>query len=209
MKKAVIFCSGELGGDTLWNPAERQDWLVVCADGGFRHAQNLGVTPDMIIGDGDSFLQAYPDTVPHQNYPPEKDVTDTQLCLDWVIAQGVKEVLILGGIGGRLDHEFSHFALILHGLKHGVQVRLLNAGNEIFMADKPFVLQPNGKKYVSFFPYGGAVTGFTVQGLKYQAENMTLSCDKVQASSNEFAENQNGEVFFTGGYLLVMLCNEA
>ena len=36
----------------------------------------------------------------HQIYPSQKDATDAQLCLDWAIEQGCKEVLILGGLGG-------------------------------------------------------------------------------------------------------------
>ena len=209
MKKAVIFCSGAFQDTTFPPLQKREEWLVVCADGGFRHAQRLGIIPDMIIGDCDSFLQAYPKTVPHQIYPSEKDVTDTQLCLDWAMEQGVNEIWILGGIGGRLDHEFSHFALMLYAIKQGITVRLWNDRNEIFMKDTPFTLHPDGRRYVSFFPYGGDVTEFSVHGLKYQAEGITLTCDKVQASSNEFLDGQQGTVSFSHGYLLVMLCDEA
>ena len=209
MKQAVIFCSGEMDSDTLWNPKDRENWLVVCADGGFRHAQRLGVVPDIIIGDCDSFQQAYPDGIPHVIYPSEKDVTDTQLCLDWAIGQGANEALILGGIGGRLDHEFSHFSLLLYGLKRGIRVRIANAQNEIFMVDKPFTVQPTGKKYISLFPYGGTVEGLCIKGLKYEAKDMTLTCDQVQASCNEFVGTQEGEISFQSGYLLVMLCDEA
>lgn len=186
----------------------REETLVVCADGGLKHAQRLGIVPDMIIGDCDSMPEGYPEGMPHRIYPSEKDETDAQLCLDWAIEQGCKEVWILGGLGGRLDHEFSNYALLLYGLKHGVTVKLLNRQNEIWMADTPFTLKPGEKKYISFFPYGGDVTGFSLKGFKYEAENMTLTCDAVRTACNEFLPGITGEVSFHQGCLLVMCCQD-
>ncbi len=209
MKKAVIFCSTELDEVPKEIITNREDWLVVCADGGFRHAQKFAIAPDKIIGDGDSYGTDFPQELSWDRYPPEKDATDTQLCLDWAIGQGAKEVLLLGGIGGRLDHEFSHYHLMLYALKRGVRLVMKNRGNEIFMTDRSLTIQPNGKKYVSFFSFAGDVENFSVQGLKYEAEAITLGCDKVQASSNEFVGKTPGRVSFDKGYLLVMFCDEA
>ena len=205
MKHAVIFCSGELDMEPSVN---REETLVVCADGGLKHAQRLGIVPDMIIGDCDSIEGVYPEEIPHQIYPSEKDETDARLCLDWAMKQGCKEVLILGGLGGRLDHEFSNYALLMYGLKHGVTVKLCNQQNEIWMADAPFTLTPGEKKYVSFFPYGGDVEGFSVKGFKYEAKNMTLTCDTIRTACNESLPGKEGAVSFTKGYLLVMRCQD-
>ncbi len=208
MRRAIIFCSGELDTDQVWLPDYKED-LILCADGGYRHAKRLGVLPDLIIGDLDSGILEYPKEVASRVYPSEKDATDTNLCLDYAIEQGCQEVVILGGIGGRLDHEFSHYALLLYGLKRGVRVKLVNGCNEIWMEDKPFTLRPDEKKYISFFPFAGDVEDFTVRGLKYRAEGMKLSCGLVQASSNQFDGGETAEVSFReGGILLVMRCTE-
>ncbi|MBO5364951.1 MAG: thiamine diphosphokinase [Clostridia bacterium] len=208
MKRAVIFCSGDMDTDEVWLP-EYRDALILCADGGYRHAERLGVVPDLIIGDLDSGVSQYPAGIASRIYPSEKDATDTNLCLDYAIGQGCNEVLIFGGLGGRLDHEFSHYALLLYGLRRGVKVRLVNKDNEIWMERKPFVLEPSEKKYVSFFPYGGDVEEFTVEGLKYEVESMTLRCDLVQASSNQFENSDKATVSFRdGGVLLVMRCRD-
>ena len=209
MKRAVIFAGGDMDADGVWDAAERKDWLVICADGGFRHARRLGIQPDVIIGDCDSTDVPYPKEIPHIIHPAEKDETDTRLCLDWAIEQGCKEVLILGGLGGRLDHEFSNYSLLLYGLKQGVSVRLVNGRNEIWMADKSFTLDSGEKKYVSFFPYGGAVEGFGIRGLKYELEPITLACDTVLTACNEFLPGRRGEVFFQKGYVLVMMCQDS
>lgn len=208
MKRAIIFCSGDMDSNEVFLPEYRHD-LILCADGGYRHAKRLGIIPDLIIGDLDSGIEQYPDEVANRIYPSEKDMTDTNLCLDYAIEQGCEEVVILGGIGGRLDHEFSHYALMYYGLKRGVRVVLVNEENELWMEDKPFALYLDKKKYVSFFPFGGNVEEFSVRGLKYETENMTLSCDKVQASSNQFDGEERAEISFReGGVLLVMRCSD-
>lgn len=203
MKSAVIFCSGELDDDALFCPEKREDWFVVCADGGYRHAERLGILPDMIIGDCDSASHPYPKEIPHQIYPSQKDATDAQLCLDWAIEQGCTEVLILGGLGGRLDHEFSNYSLLLYALKQGVKVRLKNKQNEIWMEDHPFSVEGEDG-YISFFPYGGAVEGFSIRGLRYELAPTTLTGDRSLTACNEFVSGKTGEISFENGYLLVM-----
>lgn len=208
MKRAIIFCSGDMDNDSVFLP-EYQNDLILCADGGYRHAKRLGIIPDLIIGDLDSGIDQYPDEIASRIYPSEKDATDTNLCLDYAIEQGCNEVVILGGLGGRLDHEFSHYALMLYGLHRGVRVILVNQHNEIRMENKAFSLAPDEKKYISFFPFGGNVENFTVRGLKYTAENITLFCDRAQASSNQFDGGKLAEVSFReGDVLLVMRCSD-
>lgn len=208
MKKAVIFCGGEMDTDTVWPGVLPDDALVICADGGIRHAERLGVVPDVVIGDRDSSERPYPDTVLHFEYPPEKDATDTNLCLDYAMEHGCGDILLLGGLGGRLDHEFSHYSLLLYCLQKGVRARLVNGRNEIWMENRPFTLQRTEKRYVSFFPYGGPVEDFSVRGLKYETEHMTLDCGRVQASSNEFAMADEAHISFRSGVVLVMLCQD-
>ncbi|MBE5039542.1 thiamine diphosphokinase [Ructibacterium gallinarum] len=209
MKKAAIFCSGEMDDDSVWPAAEREQFLVICADGGLRHARRLGITPDVVIGDCDSSKEPYPSSVAQFVYPPEKDATDTNLCLDYALSLGCTQIWLFGGIGGRLDHEFSHFCLLLYALRRGAEVKMVNGQNEIWMIDHSFFLERTEKKYVSFFPYGGPVEDFCIRGLKYEADHMYLDCGKVQASCNEFAQEDIAQISFReGGILLVMLSKD-
>lgn len=205
MRTAVIFCGGGLDMDELPDMSEA---LVICADGGLRHAKARGITPDMVIGDCDSMERAEVESFPHIVYPSEKDETDTQLCVDYAIRQGCREIWILGGLGGRLDHEYSNFALLLYGRKRGVTIKLMNRNNEIWMADAPFELSGGDKKYISFFPYGGAVERFSLQGFKYNLEETDLNCDAVLTACNECLTDTVGRVSFAKGYLLVMACRD-
>ena len=208
MMKAVIFCNGNI--DRYEGLKEKcVGNLVICADGGLRHTKYIGIKPDIIIGDNDSKGNIPSDAQEVYVYPVKKDDTDTKLCVDCAIEKGCDEIEILGGTGGRLDHEYSHYCLMAYALERGVCLTVTNECNKIFMKDKPFVVERGGYKYISFFPYGGKVEGFAVSGLEYKAENMTLDCSLVQATSNEFSDEESAEISFDSGRLLVMMCNDA
>ena len=51
MEECVIFCAA--GFDGLAVPLTEKDYLIA-ADGGLKHMESLGVTPNAIIGDFDS-----------------------------------------------------------------------------------------------------------------------------------------------------------
>ncbi len=203
--KAIIFCGGRIE-DYSYIDIEKDDFII-CADGGFRHAEVMKITPDIIIGDNDSWGKGYPDGIEVISCPSKKDYTDTERCIDYAIEKGYTKIDIYGGLGGRLDHEYSNYCLLAYALEKGVKVKLINKHNEIWMEDKPLKIEKGDKKYVSFFPYGGEVKDFSVKGLKYEGENMTLMADSTLTVSNEFI-NSHAEVSFKDGILLVMLCND-
>ena len=85
---------------------------------------------------------------------------------------------------------------------------MLDEKNEITMKDKNFLHYPNDKKYISFFPFGETVNNFSIKGLCYEAENMTLECGEVRASSNCFDGGDVAEISFENGYVLVIRSND-
>lgn len=206
--KAIIFAGGVIEDYSYIDLTEFEKSLVIVADGGYRHTVNLGLTPNIFIGDNDSWNNDFPVGIDVIKCPTEKDYTDTNRCIDYAIEKGCCEIDIYGGLGGRLDHEYSNYCLLAYGLKRGVKIRLLDKNNEIWMEDKPFKIKKNDKKYVSFFPYGGVVEKFSIKGLKYETDNMSLDFCQAQASSNEFADDDVAEVSFKNGILIVMRCND-
>ena len=105
MKALVLAGSDILVTDALRELCKDADF-VLAADSGIRHAEVLGVTPDLIVGDFDSAtstdLERYPN-VPKQTHPVRKDLLDLELALDEAVARGATELLIVGALGGRLD----------------------------------------------------------------------------------------------------------
>lgn len=206
--RAVIFCGGEIEDYSYIDKSLLENSLIICADGGLRHTEAMKIVPDIIIGDNDSWQREYPEGIRVIKCPAEKDYTDTERCIDHAIEEGCGEILIYGGLGGRLDHEFSNYCLLAYALQKGARARLINKNNEIWVENKSFTIEKSEKKYVSFFPFGGEVHGFSVKGLKYEGENLTLGIGSTLTASNEFL-NSSGEISFDDGMIIVMLCDDS
>ncbi len=206
--KCYIFCSAPIEDYSFLNKFDFGDGMVICADGGYAHAQKLGIVPDLWIGDGDSLGGQPVEAEEKLELPVKKDNTDTDVAVMEALRRGYKEIIIIGALGGRIDHEFSHFCLLKKILDNGAKGIILDEKNEITMENKNFMVFPNEKKHISFFPFGGDVEGFSVKGLCYEAEDMTLSCGEVQASSNCFMGEAMGEISFSKGFVLVVRSND-
>src|SRR4029079_18452393 len=93
-----------------WPGWDRSIGHVVAADGGARHARELGVEIDRWIGDGDSVSPADLDAriaagVPIERTRPDKDESDTELAIEAAIRLGATGIVIVGALGGpRSDH---------------------------------------------------------------------------------------------------------
>ena len=102
---ALIFTGGYCNIERMRARLPRECGIVIAADSGLKTAQALGVRPDILMGDFDSYTDPLPEGIEIFRVPAEKDVTDTVLAVDYAEARGFRHLLIVGGTGGRLDHE--------------------------------------------------------------------------------------------------------
>jgi thiamine pyrophosphokinase len=113
---AVILVGGEVLASAALRDRLRSAELVVAADGGLRHARPLGLTPHLLVGDLDSVAastRALHPGLTTEVHPADKDELDLELALEVVERHGATEVLIVGGLTGRLDQTLST-VLIAH-----------------------------------------------------------------------------------------------
>ena len=114
MKECVIFCAA--GFDGLARPIG-PDAYVIAADGGLRHTENLGLTPNAVLGDFDS-LGYTPKGA--GVFPVEKDDTDAMLAVRLGLERGCDEFLLYGSLDGpRLDHTVANFQTLQFLADHG------------------------------------------------------------------------------------------
>lgn len=85
---------------------------AIAVDGGFSSLCAIGVTPDFALGDFDS-LGHVPQGVPIERHPVMKDDSDTALALEWALAHGMREVVVYGALGGRLDHTLATLSALV------------------------------------------------------------------------------------------------
>ncbi|WGK68248.1 thiamine pyrophosphokinase [Candidatus Haliotispira prima] len=106
---AALLLSGEAPDAeqlALFLPAaSRRQLCWVAADGGCRYASRYRVEPEAVIGDFDSVPGDWPAGAEKQlRFSPDKDESDRNLAVEYLIDQGYHHIVQVGGGGGRSDH---------------------------------------------------------------------------------------------------------
>ena len=161
---------------------------VIAADGGMRHAQALGVTPELWVGDFDSAPDAMLDQwqgIERQPYPRAKNATDGEIAVDTALARGATSLVIAGALGGeRTDHAVMHLLLALSLTERGVPT-LLTTGEEEAQALLGGTLQielPKGALF-SILPFS-ALSGLTIEGARYPLDSAEIDSGSSRTVSN-------------------------
>jgi thiamine pyrophosphokinase len=123
--KAVVLVGGAVAATPALRARLTGAGLVVAADGGLRHAAALELAPHLLVGDLDSVDAAtrarYPGLAT-EAHPSDKDALDLELALDAAAARGATEVLIVGGLSGRLDQTLATVAIAQARRAAGIDV---------------------------------------------------------------------------------------
>lgn len=207
MEKCIIITSYIEGKIKELVDISEEDYII-CADGGYDLAVAENITPSIVIGDFDSFNITVPQGINIVTVPAKKDVTDTALCLDHAAEKGYRHVLIVGGIGGRLDHTIANIQNIFAYTKKGMSVIMADQGNIVMALINGGTLIPprNGYKF-SLFSHSDACRGVTVSGAQYSLQNHTLTSQFPLGVSNEFGED-DVIVEVEDGELLIVLSRD-
>jgi thiamine pyrophosphokinase len=187
--RAVIFANGELNDLEAARVLLQPNDLLVAADGGLHHLQRLGLLPAVLIGDLDS---VDPAEVPPLEaagvrvlrYPPEKDETDLELALQYVLSAGCRAIRILGALGGRLDQTLGNLFLLSRSDLESCDVRLDDGREEVFLIRQQAVVEGLPGDTVSLLPLDGPAVGVVTQGLYYPLHAETLYPERTRGISN-------------------------
>ena len=188
--RAYIYTGGEINAANITERPEKGE-LVIAADSGWNNAKALGVTPDVLLGDFDSLgKQNLPDGPEILQVPAEKDLTDTQLAVEVALARGAKEITIIGGLSGRLDHTLSNLALLSHLHELKVYAVMTDGQNRArFIRNGGALIARSGFSYLSLLAADPVVKGVEVQGCKYPLKKAKLKNTYQYAVSNEITGN--------------------
>ena len=168
------------------------DFVAVC-DGGLDYALAEGIRYELLVGDFDSFSGPLPELDPGVELirlPAEKDDTDIGFAVKTLLLRGFRDFLILGGIGGRLDHTLGNFAVAADIAARGGLCALTgdNDGEMIYvLRGRSLELTPSAGAYVSIFPWGCSRAIVTARGFKYPLEHGAVNARTTLGVSNEFA----------------------
>jgi thiamine pyrophosphokinase len=203
--------------DLDWPGWDADVGLVIAADGGARHAEPLGVTLDLWVGDGDSTGEAglaalEAASVPLERARPDKDESDTELAMLAAIRRGAGGIVIVGALGGaRIDHALANIELLALPELDGRPATILGAGARIGLIRAPDRAGDAVERrlpgrlgdVVSLLPLGPGVEGVTTDGLAYPMADEPLPIGRTRGLSNVRATDE-ARVTVRRGLLLVI-----
>lgn len=185
--------------DAAWPGWDAAIAYVIAADGGARHAVELGLQPDRWVGDGDSIDADALDAlaaagVVIDRVPAEKDESDLELALIAALEAGAEGVTILGALGGlRIDHALANVGLLGHPALGGrpawlydeqaARISLLVAPT---VAGRPAWRELAGRvgDIVTLVPAGESAQAVTTRGLRYPLVDEPLILGRTRGVSN-------------------------
>jgi thiamine pyrophosphokinase len=195
MSKFVILLGGPLTANhRLLGQVEGA--RAIAADGGIRHAEVLGLEPEIWVGDFDSSdgdLALRYAEVPRLEYPAEKALTDGELALQIALERGATEIVMAGALGGeRADHAWAHVVQAIALAAEGRRV-FLTSGDEEGYPLLPGRLVLDLPKASLFSVLGlDRLEGLTIANARYPLDGFELPFGSSRTISN-VAE---GEVTF-------------
>ncbi|MFD2616927.1 thiamine diphosphokinase [Terrilactibacillus laevilacticus] len=210
MTKYAILAGGPSHLHPSFDLLKNESWQWIGVDRGTYRLLKKGITPVKSFGDFDSITTKEKEWIFNKEinvdmFPSEKDKTDLELAIDWVIEQNSSACMVMGATGGRLDHELLNIQLLYKLSEHHVEACLLDRYNRISLL-KPGVhsiISENSFQYVSFIPLTTEVKDLTLKGFKYKLDHTTIRVGSSRCISNEY-KDAVGEVRFTEGHLLMI-----
>ncbi len=194
MKRCHIFAGGDLGKIAdYWFP--NHGGYVICADSGYKHAKKLGLAPDLLVGDFDSYTRKLPKGVEVYRSVPEKDDTDTLMAVKIAIERGYTNIYLYGALGGpRFDHAFANIQTMLYAREHGADLILIGNGTLLLQGAGEAMYTEESKrwgyKYLSVFAITETVKIKSLRGVKYPLENYEMKSSFPIGVSNEITDGQ-------------------
>jgi len=214
MPRFVIFANGEIPNPEAARALLREGDHLLAADGGANHLFQMGILPEMVVGDLDSIdedvlYELTASEVEIVQYSENKDETDLELAIRTAVETGATSMLIVGALGGRLDQSLASLFLLSDPTLARYQIRLDDGEQEAYFCrasgSKRGQVEIRGRSgdTVSLIPWGGIVEGVTTNGLQWALYSECLYPEKTRGISNVLVD-ETASVEIGSGLLLIV-----
>jgi len=187
----------------------RYNAALICADGGSEKARELGLIPQVIVGDLDSIT---PETLSRFRsagveiiHTPDQEDNDLEKCLRLLLTRGGRQFILAGFTGRRDDQTIATLQIARKYISRAqfliytktAEMYLLNKGNWLFETISGQIISLFG------FPRARQVT---TAGLQFPLQAEILSGGSRGLSN--VARGSVVQISFSGGHLLVVKIQE-
>ncbi len=188
--RAFIYTGGTVHTHLITEHPRGED-LTVAADAGYHTAHALGERVDILLGDFDSIGGVPREAVGEiLQVPAEKDETDTQLAVEIAIDRGADELVIIGGLSGRLDHTLSTLSILEDLHARGLHGSITDGQSRVhFLRSSSTLIARSAYRYLSLIAADEIVRGVDIEGCQYPLNKATLRRRVQFAVSNEITGN--------------------
>jgi thiamine pyrophosphokinase len=205
MDTVLIFAGGDSPKQPLANELPEAD-LVVAADSGYDLAIAEGFTVDVVIVDMDSIVSdILPAHVIVERHPRDKDATDLELALARVAEERPQRIVVVGGSGGRVDHELAGAALLTSSRWEDVdEIDWVTDRGWVYVIRRRRIIHGDVGALISLLPMGGPAHGINTKGLRWNLDDASLPHGTTEGVSNRF-EAPVAHIYIAAGCLLAVV----
>lgn len=207
--KTLLVLNGEKVNNTTILKLRDESDFILSADGGTDYCIQLGIIPDLVIGDLDSISPETLDIlqekkVPINIFPVKKDKTDSQLSIEYLIDRGAKEITIVGAIGSRIDHSLANILLLKTIKDRGVKGKIVHNNNTIYLIDDELILDKKNGYFVSIIPIEPKGALVSLKGFEYDLSKARIAFASTLGISNFIKDNKGYIKIYEGECLVVI-----
>lgn len=184
-----------------------EDYKIFC-DGGLFHSKKLGIDPDLVVGDFDSWKN------PKLNndkflaetlvLPKEKDDTDSFFAVKEAFRRGCRDFFLAGTVGGRFDHSFANVSALLWLYNRGCRAFMADDFSTMRIIGREGTLVDGGCQYFSLLPVFGDVFGVDISEAKFPLSGGKVTSEYVYTTSNENLPGKQAFVRVEKGLVLLV-----
>ena len=136
------------------------------------------------MGDFDSWPEPHL-PVETLTLPREKDDTDTVFAAREAMRRGFEEFLLLGVLGGRLDHTLANVGLLLMLDGAGKSALALDELSQLEIVSRRTITVPERWPWFSLLAVDGPASGVCIRNAKYPLQNASIDPSYQYGVSNE------------------------
>lgn len=197
MKNVLISIGGDCSSNIVNNNFNFDQ--IIAVDSGIKHIYNLSLEPSILVGDLDSISKEDYQKVLEANinidsYQKNKENTDFELSLNKIENPDNKNIFIIGGEGGDIDHMLSVFFIISH--KEFYKNIIWLYGKQTILFKNNISLEIGSNVNFSLIPLTD-LKSLSIKGAKWELKN-----EDVESGHSLTLRNQ------TKGELLNISCEE-
>jgi len=208
-KRVVIISGGVISDyDYIKSHITCND-IIICADSGFLHAEKMELTPSAVVGDFDSIADTkIPADIPKLRQSAKKDMTDTEIAVDYARKQGFCDFLLIGATGKRMDHSLANILLLKSFVTHKETAVIIDEYNKIMLTNSVLQIQEKPSTLISLIPLVDCY-GVTTENLEYPLFDATMLVGTENGLGvSNVATKPNASVRVKSGFLMVIIARD-